>query len=196
MVSDYLEALVREFARIPGMGAKSASRAAFHVLAMKRDDVERFSKALLAVKDHIRDCSICGGIADGEICPLCADSARDRGLICVVEDRRGVLTIERTRAFRGLYHVLGGVIAPLDGVGPDDLRIAELLNRCDGSVREVVIATNPTLEGDATALYITAELKKRGVRVMRISRGLPVGGDLEFSDSATVARSIDERVEL
>jgi recombination protein RecR len=196
MVSDYLDALVREFSRIPGMGPKSASRAAFHVLSMKRDDVERFSRALLAVKDHIRDCALCGGIADVEICPICADSNRDRSLICVVEDRRDVLTIERTRAFRGLYHVLGGVIAPLDGVGPDDLRIAELLNRCDGSVREVVIATNPTLEGDATALYITAELKKRGVRVMRISRGLPVGGDLEFSDSATVARSIDERVEI
>lgn len=197
MVSKYLEALIREFSGLPGMGPKSASRAAFHILSMKPDDVRRFASAIVALKENIKSCSICGGISDGDVCAICSDSSRSRNIICVVEGPRDIITIEKTNVFKGLYHVLGGVISPLDGVGPDDLRITDLVDRCKKSaIAEAILATNPTLEGDATAMYVTKELKAIGVKVMRISRGLPVGGDLDFADSATVARSLDERIEM
>ena len=197
MVSKYLEALITEFSRIPGMGQKSASRAAFYILKQKDSDVKRFASALIDIKEKIRECSICGGISDAEICSICSDHSRDSSLICVVEDEKDILTIEKTRIFRGVYHVLKGVISPLDGIGPDELRINELYEKCKtGKVREIILATNPTLEGDATSLYLTHKLKEMNIRVMRISRGLPVGGELDFADTATIARSFDERIEV
>ena len=197
MISSYLDALISHFSRLPGVGPKSASRIAFHILSMKEDDVKKFAYALVSLKENIKTCVVCGGISDGEKCSICADLSRDTSILCVVEEAKDVITIEKTNAFRGRYHVLGGVISPLDGVGPDDLSIHNLLMRCNNeNVKEVILATNPTLEGDATAMYITKELKKINVKVMRISRGLPVGSDLDFADSATVARSFDERIEI
>lgn len=197
MVSKYLEALISEFSKIPGMGQKSAARAAFYILKLKDSDVKRFASALIDIKEKIRECSVCGGISDADICSICSDQTRDSSLICVVEDEKDILTIEKTRIFKGVYHVLKGVISPLDGIGPDDLRINELYDKCKtGKVREIILATNPTLEGDATSLYLTHKLKDMNIRVMRISRGLPVGGELDFADTATIARSFDERIEV
>ena len=197
MVSRYLEALINEFSKIPGMGPKSASRAAFHVLKMKESDVKRFAAALVDIKEKIMECTVCGGISDSEICPVCSDPLRDSSLLCVVEEEKDILTIEKIRLFRGKYHVLKGVISPLDGIGPDELRITELYARCAaGAVREIILATNPTIEGDATSLYLTKKLKEMNIKVMRIARGLPVGGELDFADTATIARSFDERIEI
>lgn len=197
MVSRYLEALINEFSKIPGMGPKSASRAAFHVLKMKESDVKRFAAALVDIKEKIMECTVCGGISDSEICPVCSDPLRDSSLLCVVEEEKDILTIEKIRLFRGKYHVLKGVISPLDGIGPDELRIKELYARCAaGAVREIILATNPTIEGDATSLYLTKKLKEMNIKVMRIARGLPVGGELDFADTATIARSFDERIEI
>ena len=196
-IPGHLEALIRELSRLPGIGPKSASRLAFHILKMNTDEVQRLSSAIVELKASITSCKICGGIAEGDICPVCADPSRDKGLICVVENAKDVLTIERTGEFTGVYHVLGGLISPLDGIGPEDLNIAGLLDRCRGSsVREFILATNPTVEGDATSLYIAGIFKPLQVRVMRIAHGLPMGADIEFADSATIAKSIAGRVEL
>lgn len=196
-IPGHLEAVIRELSRLPGIGPKSASRIAFHLLKIPLEGVQNLAKAILDLKQNVRSCSLCGGIAETEICSICADATRDRGLLCVVEEGRDMLTIEKTGAFRGLYHVLGGVISPLDGVGPEDLRVRELLDRCSGGeVRELILATNPTVEGDATSLYIAKLVKPLGVRVMRIAHGLPVGADLEFADSMTIAKSIAGRVEM
>jgi recombination protein RecR len=195
--SRYLEALVKEFSRLPGVGPKSASRLAFHILKMSPEEVERLSRALLELKSNITSCSVCGGIADDSVCTLCSDETRDQGMICVVGEQKDVLTIERTGEFKGLYHVLGGVISPLDGIGPGELNIRTLLQRCGGgAVREVILATNATVEGDATSLYLAKILKPLGVMVMRIAHGLPVGSDLEFADSATLAQSLQGRVAM
>ncbi len=196
-VSRYLDALIREFSRLPGVGPKSASRLAFHILKMSEDEVLGLSRAILELKKNITSCTVCGGISDGPRCSLCADDSRNRSLLCVVEEQKDALTIEKTGGYRGLYHVLGGVISPLDGVGPEDLNIASLIARCgEGQVREVIIATNPTVEGDATGLYLARLLKERGIRVMRIAHGLPIGADLDFADSATILKSLDARVEM
>jgi recombination protein RecR len=193
----HLDALIRELSRLPGIGPKSASRIAFHMLKMAQGDVEHLARAMTDLKEAISACSVCGSISEGSLCPVCSDPAREASLICVVENAKDVITIEKTGEYRGLYHVLGGVISPLDGIGPEDLAVKGLLSRCSGgAVGEVVIATNPTIEGDATALYLARILKPLGIRVMRIARGLPVGSDLEFSDSATIARSMIGRVEL
>jgi recombination protein RecR len=192
-----LEALIRELSRLPGVGPKSASRLAFHILKTGREDVERLSRALITVKSSIMSCARCGGIAEAEYCSICSDNTRDHATICVVEDASDVLTVERTGEFKGTYHVLGGVIAPLDGIGPDDLNITSLLERVRREgVREIIVATNPTVEGDATSLYLAGLIKPLGVRVMRIAHGLPAGADLEFADSVTIARSIAGRVAL
>jgi recombination protein RecR len=192
-----LDSLIRELSRLPGIGPKSASRLAFHVLKLGREDVERLARALVTVKTSITRCAECGGIAEGEYCAICTDAQRERGVICVVEEANDVLTVERTGEFRGTYHVLGGVIAPLDGIGPEDLNIAYLVERIRKSaVKELIIATNPTVEGDATSLYLANLIKPLGVRVMRIAHGLPAGADLEFADSVTIARSIAGRVDL
>lgn len=195
--SVYLETLIREFTRLPGIGPKSASRLAFHVLKMSDVQVSHLMGAMRAVKDNIRPCRVCGSISDADTCSICCDTGRDRKTVCVVEEQSDVLTIERTGEYRGLYHVLMGVISPLDGIGPGDLNIDSLVERCrTGEIGEVILATNLTVEGDATSLYLARLMKSEGIRVMRIAHGLPAGADLEFADSATIAQSIKGRVEI
>ncbi len=195
--SRYLDALISELSHLPGIGHKSASRIAFYLLKATDEEVEQFIKAIRDIKTHITSCSRCGGISDAPVCAICEDPAREHSTICVVEQQKDILAIERTGGYRGLYHVLGGVLAPLDGVGPDDLSIEKLKRRClDEHISEVIIATNPTMEGDATALYLARILKELGVEVMRIAHGLPVGADLDFADSATIVRSIQSRVKI
>lgn len=194
--SRYLDALIKEFSRLPGIGAKSASRIVFHILDMNDSDASALSEAILNMKKNIQICSICGGISDSDVCSICNDESRINDLICVVESARDIINIERTGSFQGYYHVIGGVISPLDGVSPDDLNIASLLERCKSDIKEVIIATNPTIEGDATSLYISRLLKPLGIKVMRIARGLPVGADLDYADMATITKSIDDRLEI
>lgn len=195
--SAYLDALTKEFAKLPGVGPKSALRLAYYVLSMTIDDVNSLTGALIDVKKHIVTCSICGGIADHEVCPICADETRKNGSLCIVKDAKDVITIESTGEFRGRYHVLHGLISPLDGIGPADLNMPGLINRCeDEDVKEVIIALNPTVEGDATALYLARLLEPLDVIVTRIAHGLPVGADLEFADRATIARSLEYRIKL
>lgn len=193
----YLEALIKEFSRLPGIGPKSASRLAFHILKQPFSEVERLSKAILELKENITFCKICGGISDGDICAICSDANRDKSIICVVAEARDVLTIEKSEGYRGVYHVLKGLISPLDGIGPEELNISTFIKRCkEGFIKEVIIATNPTIEGDATTLYLAKELRPLGIRVMRIAHGLPVGSNIEFADSATIVKSLEGRVEI
>jgi recombination protein RecR len=195
--SRYLDAAVRELSRLPGIGPKSASRVAFHLLKMSTHDVRRLTETIIDLKEKITSCSVCGGISDGGECAICSDPQRETKVLCIVEEQRDLLTIERTGVFRGKYHVLGGVISPLDGVGPDDLSIDRLVERLrSGQTSELLIALNPTVEGDATALYISKMVKPLNVKVMRMARGLPVGAEIEYADSATIATSISDRVEI
>ncbi|MDY6967933.1 MAG: recombination mediator RecR [Spirochaetota bacterium] len=195
--SVYLDSLIREFYKLPGIGPKSASRLAFHILKIPFDEAEKLAKAIIELKNNITFCKICGGIADEKICSICLDEDRDRGVICVVEEAKDVLTIEKTKEYRGLYHVLRGVISPLNGIGPEELNINSFIERCrDSSTKEVIIATNPTIEGDATGLYLARILRPIGIKVMRIAHGLPVGADIEFADNATIAKSIAGRIEI
>ena len=195
--STYLEALIRKFSKLPGIGPKSASRIAFHILGMTRDDVESLARAMIELKRNTFTCRFCGGISDEEVCTICQDQTRDRGLVCVVEDAKDALTIEGTGGHRGLYHVTGGLISPLDGVGPDDLNIGTLVEKCRGdSVREVILAFNPSVEGEATALYLARLISPFSVAVTRIAHGLPVGADLEFADTATIIKSLEGRVKI
>ncbi|HOT46980.1 MAG TPA: recombination mediator RecR [Spirochaetota bacterium] len=195
--SAYLEALIKKFSKLPGIGPKSASRIAFHILGMHREDVESLARAMVDLKRNTFTCSQCGGISDGETCAICLDPARDRGLICVVEDAKDVLTIDGTGEFGGLYHVLHGLISPLDGIGPDELNIQSLVEKCrGGAAREVILALNPSVEGDATSLYMARLINPFGVTVTRIAHGLPVGADLEFADTATIIKSLEGRVKI
>jgi recombination protein RecR len=192
-----LARLIQEVKRLPGIGQKSAQRIAFHILRAKRDDVERLATALLDVKDNLGLCAQCNNISDSELCPYCRDSSRDARTICVVEEPHNVLPIETTRQFNGLYHVLHGSISPLRGVGPEQLRIKNLLERLEGGVtQEIILATNPTVEGEATASYLSRLLKPLGVKVTRIAMGIPVGSDLEFADEVTMLKSLENRREL
>lgn len=192
-----LEALVEQFRKLPGIGSKSAHRLAFHVLKTPRDEAERLCEAIRAVKDRVTYCSVCHNITDVDPCALCTDPTRDRRLVCVVEEPQNVHVIERARGFRGLYHVLMGVLSPLQGVGPDDLKIRGLLARLEaGGVEEVILATSPTVEGEATAIYLARLLKPLGVRVTRIASGLPVGSDLEYADELTIGRALEGRREV
>ncbi|HEX4835991.1 MAG TPA: recombination mediator RecR [bacterium] len=192
-----LARLIEELSKLPTVGPKTAQRLAFHMLSMTLQDAEALAAAILEAKSRIRNCSVCGNLTEADPCGICANPQRNRSVICVVEDPRDVAAMERTREFSGLYHVLQGAISPLDGIGPDDLRIAELLTRvATGEVREVIIATNPRVEGEATALYLSKVLKPLGVRVTRIAHGLPVGGDLEYADEVTLARALEGRREL
>lgn len=195
--SVYIEKVTRELTKLPGIGGKSASRIAFYMLGMDRTSVERLVSSIIELKDNITTCSVCGGISDSDVCAICSDPVRDSSLLCVVESARDIFTIEASGEFRGLYHVLGGLISPLDGIGPDDLNIPSLIKRC-GSKKpdEVILALNPTIEGDATTLYLAGLLSPLGLKVTRIAHGLPVGSDLEFADSATVAKSIEGRVRI
>jgi recombination protein RecR len=190
--------LVRELARLPGIGEKTASRLAFNLLGRPREDVIALAEALLEMKERIVLCASCLGLSDSPRCHLCSDPARDPSLVCVVEGPADLMAMERSRSFNGLYHVLHGALAPLDGIGPDDIRIKELVERLSGEppVAEVVIATNATVEGEATALYLARLIKPMGMRVTRLARGLPVGGDLEYSDAATLTSALSGRREL
>jgi len=192
-----LARVVQELVRLPGVGEKTALRLAFHLLRTDRAEVDTLVAALSALRDEIRTCSVCCALTAGDPCEICSDLRRESDLICVVEETADQLAVERAGTFRGRYHVLQGVLAPLDGVGPDDLRIADLLRRvADGAVREVIIATNPTTEGEATALYVARLLKPLGVRVTRIAHGLPMGADVEYADTATLERALDGRREM
>jgi len=194
--SEALQLLIDEFARLPGIGRKTAQRLALHVLKQPREDAIRMAKALVNVKDKTRTCSVCCNITEADPCAICASPKRDRSLLCVVEEPNDVLALEKTNEYRGLYHVLGGSLSPLDGVGPDDLKIKELLARLRGEITEVILAMNPNVEGEATTLYLGRLLKPLGVKVTRIARGLPVGGDLEFADEATLSRALEGRIAL
>ena len=192
-----LENLIDGFAALPGIGKKSAQRLAFHVLAMPAGEAERFAQAILDARKNVHTCPICQNLTDGELCPICAGDKRDKGVICVVAEPRDVLSIERSREYSGVYHVLHGVLSPMNRVGPDDIRISELLRRVhEGDVREVIMATNPDTEGDATAMYISRLLKPFGVKVTRLAYGIPVGSNLEFADDATLLRALEGRREI
>jgi recombination protein RecR len=186
--------LIDELGRLPGVGPKSAQRIAFHLLQADEVDVKRLVDALTEVKDKVRFCETCGNVAEAVQCKICADSRRDPTSICVVEEPKDVVAIERTREFRGRYHVLGGAISPIEGVGPDDLRIKELMTRlASGEVTEIIIATDPNLEGEATASYLARLMRPMGLRVTRLASGLPVGGDLEYADEVTLGRAFEGR---
>lgn len=194
MQAGLLQDLIAELGRLPGVGPKSAQRIAFHLLQADPEEVRQLAATLVEVKEKITFCGTCGNVAESETCAICADPRRDESVICVVEEAKDVMAIERTREFRGRYHVLGGAISPIEGVGPDDLRIRELLTRLqDGTVTEVIIATDPNLEGEATATYLTRMLSPLGVTVSRLASGLPVGGDLEYADEVTLGRAFEGR---
>jgi recombination protein RecR len=194
MYEGVVQDLIDELGRLPGVGPKSAQRIAFHILQTDPVDVRRLADVLLEVKEKVTFCSVCGNVAEAETCRICRDQRRDPSVICVVEESKDVVAIERTREFRGRYHVLGGAISPIEGVGPDDLRIRELMSRlADGVVTEVILATDPNLEGEATATYLTRLLRPMGLRVTRLASGLPVGGDLEYADEVTLGRAFEGR---
>jgi recombination protein RecR len=189
-----IQNLIDELGQLPGVGPKGAQRIAFHLLAADPADARRLAAALLEVKDRVRFCRSCGNVAEEEECRICRDTRRDPAVICVVEEPKDVVAIERTREFRGTYHVLGGAISPIDGIGPDDLRIKELMTRlADGTVTELILATDPNLEGEATATYLARLVKPMGLRVTRLASGLPVGGDLEYADEVTLGRAFEGR---
>jgi recombination protein RecR len=194
MYEGVVQDLIDELGRLPGVGPKCAQRIAFHILATDPVDVRRLAQVLVEAKERVSFCSVCGNVAEEETCRICRDPRRDPAVICVVEESKDVVAIERTREFRGRYHVLGGAISPIEGVGPDDLRIRELMGRlADGVVTEVILATDPNLEGEATATYLTRLLKPMGLRVTRLASGLPVGGDLEYADEVTLGRAFEGR---
>ncbi len=191
------EELIDRFAALPGIGRKSAQRLAFHVLAMPEGEAEAFAETILTARRSVHTCPVCQNLTDGEVCPVCADERRDRSVICVVAEPRDVASLERSREYRGVYHVLHGVLSPMSHVGPDDIRVAELVKRvAAGGVEEVIMATNPDTEGDATAMYIARLLKPFEVKVTRLAYGIPVGSNLEFTDDATLARALEGRREL
>ena len=194
MYEGVVQDLIDELGRLPGVGPKSAQRIAFHLLQADPVDVKRLVSALVEVKDKVRFCTVCGNVAQEEQCRICRDPRRDTALICVVEEPKDVVAIERTREFRGRYHVLGGAISPIEGIGPDDLRIRELLGRlASDDITEIIIATDPNLEGEATATYLARLLRPMGLRVTRLASGLPVGGDLEYADEVTLGRAFEGR---
>jgi recombination protein RecR len=189
-----VQELIDELGRLPGIGPKSAQRIAFHILTTQSFDTTRLSEILADVRDKVKFCNICGNVTEHETCSICRDPRRSQTVICVVEEAKDVAAIERTREFRGLYHVLGGALSPIDGIGPDDLRFHQLVTRlADSTVTEVIIATDPNLEGEATATYLTRLLVQPGLRVTRLASGLPVGGDLEYADEVTLGRAFEGR---
>lgn len=192
---DSLQHLVAQLSKLPGIGRKSAQRLAYFLLAQPKEEAEALAQAILQARQSVRRCSVCGNYTDEERCAICRDERRDRRLLCVVRDPRDVAAMERTRDYNGLYHVLHGVISPMEGVGPEDIAIKELLGRLDG-VEEVILATNPDIEGEATAAYIARLLKPFGLRVSRIAHGMPVGSDLEYTDEITLSRAMRGRTSL
>jgi len=194
MYEGVIQDLIDELGRLPGVGPKSAQRIAFHIIQSDRVDVTRLSEILKTVKERVKFCTACGNISEEELCRICKDPRRDNSSICVVEESKDVLAIEKTREFKGNYHVLGGAISPIDGIGPESLRIKELMTRlAETQINEVIIATDPNLEGEATATYLTRLIKPLGVKVSRLASGLPVGGDLEYADEITLGRAFEGR---
>ncbi|NLT40449.1 MAG: recombination protein RecR [Clostridiales bacterium] len=194
---DALERLVEKFARLPGIGTKSAQRLAFHILSLPESQAEEFADAILAAKREIRLCPICQNLTDSSVCSFCSDEKRDPGVVCVVAEPRDVVALEKTREYKGKYHVLHGCISPMNHIGPDDVRIKELVARvAEGGINEVIMATNPDTEGDATAMYISRLLRPFGVRVTRLAYGIPVGSQLEFADGVTLSRALEGRREM
>ena len=197
MLPDPLTRLVEQLQKLPGIGAKGAQRLAFHILKNPRDDAERLCDAIRDIKERVTYCTVCNNITEQDPCAFCTSASRDQRLICVVEEPQNVSVVEKTRKFRGVYHVLMGALSPLHGVGPDELKIKGLLSRVgDGAVDEVILATNPNVEGEATALYLARLLKPLGVRVTRIAMGIPVGSDLEYADEVTMSRAMEGRREV
>ncbi len=189
-----LEKLIEQFRKLPGIGHKTAVRLAFAVLDFSEEEAFSFADAVREAKEKVRLCSVCQNIADGELCQVCSDGERDRSIICVVEDAKAVMSLEKVREYRGVYHVLHGAISPLSGIGPDKLKIPELLKRLgSGEVNEVIIATNPTIDGEATAMYLTKLIKPLGIKVSRLAYGIPVGGELEYADEVTLMRALEGR---
>ena len=197
MYEGVVQDLIDELGRLPGVGPKSAQRIAFHVLASDPADVRRLAQTLIEVKDKVKFCIICGNVSEDTECRICRDPRRDPAVLCVVEEPKDIVAVERTREYRGRYHVLGGAISPIDGIGPDDLRVKELLTRlADGAIAEVIIATDPNLEGEATATYLARLMSPLGLTVTRLASGLPVGGDLEYADEVTLGRAFEGRRRL
>ncbi len=189
--------LVDELKKLPGVGRKTAERLAFHILKSQRNEAEALARAVMEVKDKVKLCSLCSSITETDPCNICSDPNREKNTLCVVEEPHDVFAIEKTREYKGSYHVLMGVLSPLDGIGPSDLKIEELLNRVrQNGIREVILATNPNLEGEATAMYVAKILKPFGMKVTRIARGLPVGGDLEYTDEVTLTKAMEGRQEM
>jgi len=191
-----VDTLVEKLTSLPGIGKKTAQRLTFHIMKMRRDDAIAIARAIADVKDKVKNCSVCFNLTENNPCPICSNTKRDHSLICVVENPSDVNAIEKSDVYRGVYHVLGGALSPLDNIGPDELRVRELFSRLDSSVKEIVIATNPTVEGEATATWLAGSCTEKGVRVTRIARGLPVGSDLELADKVTLTRSFEGRMEI
>lgn len=192
-----LAQLIEQFERMPGIGHKSAQRMAFYILNLKKDEAEKFAETIVTAKEKIHRCSVCCNLTEDEVCSLCSSPERDRSMICVVEDPRDVIAFERTHEYKGLYHVLHGVISPMNGIGPEDLTFKELISRLgDNSVKEVIMATNPTVEGEATAMLISRYIKPMGIDVSRLAYGVPVGADLEYADEVTLTRALEGRREI
>ncbi|OGL47447.1 MAG: recombination protein RecR [Candidatus Schekmanbacteria bacterium RBG_16_38_10] len=192
--SPSLERLIKALVRLPSIGQKTATRLAFYILKADRDEVQELGEAILEIKNKILRCSVCYNISESEICSICSDSGRDKSTLCIVEDSFDLLTIEDSRGHKGIYHVLEGCLSPLDGIGPEQLRINELLKRIsEGSINEIIIATNFNAEGEATAMYLTRLLKPLGIKISRIAYGIPIGGDLEYADGVTISKAIDGR---
>lgn len=189
--------LIEEFSKLPGIGKRSAERLAFHILKQPKESVESFSKALVDAKEKIKFCPVCQSLTDTTPCSICSNPKRDKSVICVVENPKDILAMEKTKEFSGVYHVLHGVISPIDGIGPDDIKIKELLLRTkDNDVKEIIMATNPSIEGEATAMYISNLFKNFGIKVTRIAHGLPVGGELEYADEITLTKALEGRQEI
>jgi len=188
--------LVEEFEKLPGIGQKSAQRLAFYILRHSKEDAERFANAILSARSNLKFCTVCQNMSDKDVCDLCTNSSRDHDIICVVEDPRDVVAMERVREYKGVYHVLHGAISPMNGIGPEDIRIRELLTRINDNTKEIIMATNPNIEGEATAMYLAKIIKPFDVKVTRIAHGLPVGGDLEYADEVTLMRALQGRREI
>jgi recombination protein RecR len=188
--------LIEEMSKLPGIGRKTAQRLAFHILDMKGDDVVKLAQSIVDAKKYIRFCSVCGNMTDKDPCNICSNVKRDDSIICVLEDSRDVAAMERTKEFKGYYHVLHGTISPIDGIGPDEINIKGLITRLDEKVQEIILATNPTIEGEATAMYIARLVKPMGIKVTRLAHGIPVGGDIEYTDEVTLVKALEGRTEL
>lgn len=195
--TESLQNVIREFKKMPGIGEKSATRMAFYLLRISSDEAAKLSRTITDLKKNIRYCQCCGNLTEHQLCRICTNPKRDLSFICVVEEPNDLISIEKSGGFSGTYHVLMGALSPLDGIGPEDLRIGELLKRVnDGGVREIVIATSPNLEGEATATYLAEQLKSKDVKITRIARGIPMGGDLEYSDGITICKALEGRMEM